>query len=312
MDLNLREEILTKAAQSAVDLSGMTIKSINKEENTLIVKYHFVENENTFDSEMMFDIDDIEGASLEGLKPFIWQDLPRAGNDLAAYALSKYINVPYYQIIDEADISTFYDSDYIFDIEYDGNRYRVVLDEDEAEEVAEKIIKQYMEDDPAGFGEELHNYLYMTNTDRRLKAQDMADSYIRDMRDEDVIEYMDAKDEIDEFDNRIYEIEDEAAEGYEERVQQIEEEKQNRIDALREEAEEKYYDEIYKALGDPLEYFVNQQGIYTAEELMDQSFINVDYEEAVKGRYIDWQQEIFYGEQGSEIPGLDGVYVANV
>jgi len=50
----------------------------------------------------------------------------------------------------------------------------------------------------------------------------------------------------------------------------------------REALQEKYYDEMYKALEDPINYFVDEQGIYTIEDLMKQSFIRIDVDRAAQ------------------------------
>lgn len=49
-------------------------------------------------------------------------------------------------------------------------------------------------------------------------------------------------------------------------------------DKAKEKLKETYSDEVYESLKDPIEYFVEEQGIYTKEELVKQSFIQVDYE----------------------------------
>jgi hypothetical protein len=46
-------------------------------------------------------------------------------------------------------------------------------------------------------------------------------------------------------------------------------------DAARDAAYDEIYEQVYDALEDPIAYFVDDNGIYTVEELMKQSFINI-------------------------------------
>ena len=48
----------------------------------------------------------------------------------------------------------------------------------------------------------------------------------------------------------------------------------------KEKAREKKYEEIKNALKDPVQYFVDDHGMYSREELMKQSFIQIDIEKA--------------------------------
>lgn len=49
-----------------------------------------------------------------------------------------------------------------------------------------------------------------------------------------------------------------------------------------EEEVEKRVKEYEKSLEDPIEYFVNEQGMYTLEQLLEAPFICIDYEEATE------------------------------
>ena len=61
-----------------------------------------------------------------------------------------------------------------------------------------------------------------------------------------------------------------------------EEEDENRMEEIVDEAKEKLreeiYDDWYDGLEDPIEFLVNEQGLYSVEDALKQSFIQVDYE----------------------------------
>ena len=101
-------------------------------------------------------------------------------------------------------------------------------------------------------------YLTISDTDARLIAQEDADARAEDMSDEEFVEWANVGDEFE-------------AASDEQKPQVIEEAKE----AFREDyanTEEK------KIKDDPVGYFVDEQGMYTIEELAKQPFIQIDYE----------------------------------
>ena len=50
------------------------------------------------------------------------------------------------------------------------------------------------------------------------------------------------------------------------------------LDEAKEKLREEIYDDWYDGLEDPIEFLVNEQGLYTEEDALKQSFIQVDYE----------------------------------
>jgi antirestriction protein len=105
-------------------------------------------------------------------------------------------------------------------------------------------------------------YVYITDTDRRIIAGEMADSYVDDIRNEDggnrVIEEarMDVSEYEDADSNRQEEMLNEA------------------VEIVRDE----YYDQIFDELADPYNYFVDEQGMYSPDDFFKASFISIDYE----------------------------------
>lgn len=132
----------------------------------------------------------------------------------------------------------------------DGIDYRIIQDENEAERIAIEQIKNDLESNPEMFIQSwLHSFLYITETDKRIMTSD-EENFIIEMITEDA-------------ENEVFENE---------------EEKEKWID---EQVTEKLKD-FKEGLEDPLQYFVDEQGIYSIEDLLKQSWINIDIEEASK------------------------------
>lgn len=162
------------------------------------------------------------------------------------------------------------------------------------------------------------NYITMSDTDRRLYAQDEADHQVDDMSDEDIIDRKNLESEIDDVDieesenrDKISDLESEVddleselddldEESDSERIEEInneiqrlnsqieglevidyDERKEDIISTAREELREEIYDEIYDELNDPVEYFVDTHGLYTIEELIKNGPIFIDEKQMV-------------------------------
>ena len=105
-------------------------------------------------------------------------------------------------------------------------------------------------------------YVYITDTDRRILAGEMADSYVEDIRDED-------------GGNRVIEEAGLDVEEYEEADSETQEEM---LDKAVEIVRDEYYDNWYEGLSDPYYFLVDEQGIYSAEDFFNANFVSVDYE----------------------------------
>jgi antirestriction protein len=105
-------------------------------------------------------------------------------------------------------------------------------------------------------------YLEVSDTDRRLLSQDMADGYVDDIRDED-------------GGNRLIEEAGLDVEEYEE----ADSERQNEmLDEAREIVYDEYYNNYFEGLSDPYYFLVEEQGLYDAESFANANFVRVDYE----------------------------------
>ena len=115
-------------------------------------------------------------------------------------------------------------------------------------------------------------YLEISDTDRRLLAQDMADSYVDDIRDED-------------GGNRLIEEAGLDVDEYEEADSDKQEEM---LDEAREIVYDEYYNTWYDGLDDPYNFLVEEQGIYGAEDFANASFVRVDTEKLARDLEQDY------------------------
>jgi len=154
---------------------------------------------------------------------------------------------------------------------------------DNAEDFAEQLV------DEMGGLENFSSpeyYVYMTDTDRRLLAGEMADSYVQDIRDED-------------GGNRLIE---EAGLNIDEYEDASEESKEEMLDLASSMVNDEYYDTWYEGLSDPYYFLVEEQGIYSPEDIFNASFISVDYEKLAR----DLEQEYTFIEHDGDL------YVFNI
>jgi antirestriction protein len=176
-------------------------------------------------------------------------------------------------------------------------------------EVVQDIVSQYSEnavddfvgkyDSAVDFAEQLVDdmggiqnfndfqyYLDISETDRRLLSQEMADSYAEDIRDEDsgtrLIE--EAGLNLDEYENAD------------------EQEKEELLDLATSMVSDEYYDTWYEGLNDPYYFLVEEQGMYSAEDFANANFIRVDYEKLADALDQDYTIIEYDGE----------VYVFNI
>jgi antirestriction protein len=129
-------------------------------------------------------------------------------------------------------------------------------------------------------------YVYITDTDRRLLAQDMANSYVEDINYEG-------------GGNRLIE---EAGMDVEEYEEADNETQQEMIDRATEIVYDEYYDNWYDGLSDPYYFLVDEQGMYSPDDFFNASFISVDYEKLAR----DLEQDYTFIEYDGDL------YVFNI
>jgi antirestriction protein len=105
-------------------------------------------------------------------------------------------------------------------------------------------------------------YLDISETDRRLLSQEMADSYVQDIRDED-------------GGNRLIE---EAGLNVDEYEDASDESKEEMLDLASSMVSDEYYDTWYEGLNDPKGFLVDEQGMYSVEDFAKANFVRVDYD----------------------------------
>jgi antirestriction protein len=119
---------------------------------------------------------------------------------------------------------------------------------------------------------DFERYLIMSDTDRRLMAQEMADSYVDDIRDEDGGERLINEGGLD--------------------VDEYNEADSDRQEEMLDEAREVVYDELYNqwydGLNDPYYFLVEQQGLYSAEDFAKSNFVQIDYEALAEALSYDY------------------------
>jgi len=189
----------------------------------------------------------------------------------------------------------------------DEGEYRVFEDHDTAWETAEEELIDMWQSDPGTFPVDwvVEDNIFISDTDRRAIASDESSNLAYDLEnleDEEILERagIDCDDLIDEIDDIEVEIEK-----YEDRLADVwseegngslenylstkqdelilkKNELENQMKELVEEAKESLiseeYDRWYEGSADPVDFFVDELGIYTKEELLKAPFIQIDYE----------------------------------
>lgn len=176
-----------------------------------------------------------------------------------------------------------------------------------------------------GWNVDVESYMWMSDTDIRFWASDMADNDIEGYDEEDVINRSSYSDEYEEIGERITELTDTISEKEDELVPMDEDsdeytELQEEIETLQDElnqlesrkgsiyddARQELYNDLYETHkngldNDPVDYLVNDLGIYgSLEELYDNNIVMFDREQFCE----DLANEGHYGE----ISSYDGEY----
>jgi|SRR5665213_972127 len=149
----------------------------------------------------------------------------------------------------------------------DGVDYRFIWSEDIAERIALAQVTEDLESEPELFTQDwLQSFLSITPTDKRIMASEEADNLVDEVYSaDDLVE----KAELDEEYAKAQES------GNEDRVEKV-------VEKARELVRDSEAERIEEELNDPIQYFVNEHGMYTIEQLMKANFITIDIEEAAK------------------------------
>ena len=219
------------------------------------------------------------------------------------YAVHDYENFPksiYSEYMGEDDFQSVIDyweaiknSDYPEEVVEDYMSYKGMSDFSEAISDMENSYYGKFEDiedfasnwvDGAGMPSNPEYYIYISETDRRLVANEQADFEVGDMSDEDLVERADMKEEYDEAEE----------DGDDDKMNEI-------IEKAKEKIIDEIYNEWYDGLNDPYDFLVNEHGLYDEKSLMDANFIQFDYEKFGK----DLEQDYHVIEHDGEVYVFD-------
>jgi len=194
----------------------------------------------------------------------------------------------------DVEIKSHTQRDNYIEVETDNGTYQIYEDYDDAERYAQQQVKQDLDDNPEYFEKNwLQEHIYVTDTDKRILSDEESSNIVDNMSDDDIIS--ESKNE-EEYENA-----------------KTDKEKEKILDDSRESLRDTKYDEIYDKLSDPIEYFVNEQGIYTQEELLKQNFISIDTESASKDAVdIDGVAHFLSSYDGNEIELKSGSYAYRI
>ncbi len=166
----------------------------------------------------------------------------------------------------------------------------IFKNEDEARSAATAQVKQDLENEPELFTQSwLQNFITISDTDKRIIAGEEADAYVDNQmenREDDLIKEADESDWIEgeKFADQIETIDNEISKAIDEDkdTTALDKKREKIIDAAKERIRSDKQEEIERELEDPVEYFVEHQGIYSREDLMKQSFIRIDVDKAAE------------------------------
>jgi hypothetical protein len=178
-----------------------------------------------------------------------------------------------------------------------------------------------------GWNTDVESYMYMTTTDARFWASDLADGDMDSFGGDEMVERSTYSDEFDELISNISDLEERISEKEDELVQYDEEndseqymELEDELDVLRDELKtmegrkediydnareefrnDRYESHLYALENDPIDYLVNDLGLYgDVQELYDNNVFGFDRDKFCE----DLANEGHYGE----ISSWDGEY----
>ncbi|MFW9872494.1 MAG: hypothetical protein ACFFG0_05270 [Candidatus Thorarchaeota archaeon] len=280
--ISLKEEFLAKEKEE----NEIKITKINIVDNTYEISFEANKLDKNFKSIYIAD-EEMASKSQNELLDFIYESLPNDDEDLAIYAymisehgedsaINFYIDQKDSIEIEKGD----YDNTYIIRTKGDRYSYTIIMTEDAGEQMARERVLEDLENEPEIFDQNwLSYYIYISNIDRQLIAQEDTDNYINDIKESEPERLIE---EAEMYINEYEEADDNIKEELLEKASEI--------------LYEKMFNYEYEAMKDPIEYFVNEQGMYTEEELLKASFIQIDYNEATDAAIRDDGWEHFMGE----------------
>lgn len=164
----------------------------------------------------------------------------------------------------------------------DGTEYIAFENSEDAEKAAIDQVKEDLRESPENFTQSwLENFISISPTDRRIISGEEADNIVDNMSDEDLIKEADMEEEYEEVGNEILELEDPTGLG-KDKYGALTKKQMAILEKAKDKRRSDKQEEIENALTDPIRYFVDDQGIYTKEDLLKQNFIRIDIEKAAQ------------------------------
>ncbi len=175
---------------------------------------------------------------------------------------------------------------FIFD---DGSEYLTFEALDDAERAAVNQVKEDLNENPEMFTPDwLRDYISMSETDRNITSGEEADDYVdNQMGEDELIREAGLKEAWDELDVEKIELEEQrelfSTTDFDEKMDNIQEKMDTIAEKAKEDVRSSKREEIYDALEDPVQYFVEDHGMYTLEQLMKSNIVHIDIKEAAQG-----------------------------
>lgn len=174
-----------------------------------------------------------------------------------------------------------------------GEREWIVFpDSETAEEAAVQKVREDLENEPEVFTQSwLQNFVKISETDKRIIADEEATCYAEGIKDEDdgdrIIGEANLEEELAELQEKL--------DNGDVTEEEFEKEKEELVDKAYEKLVEERTESIEVSLDDPIRYFVDEQGLYSTDDLLKQSFIQIDIDKAAQdaidtdgvGHFID-------------------------
>jgi len=146
------------------------------------------------------------------------------------------------------------------------------------------------------------------------------------MDDDEIMEHADSdtqsdfeerQDKIEDIESEMNKIDldadDEKLEELQKEVDDLEIEQENTKEKAVEEARDNIATDIEEALEDPIQYFVEEQGIYDVEDLLKQPFISINIDEATDDAVAtDGWQHFVASYDGDSIDLPSGTVLARI
>lgn len=226
-------------------------------------------------------------------KSFDWNSASTK-KDLATFFKEKFPSKTLKEIKEEineslSDSSGRYSDEGGASVTVDGEEFNLIENQDKFRDVALKYVKDMLDNEPESFNQSfIQNHVYITDTDRGIIADEEATARYEDMRDREIEEeyYRKHKELILEDDH--------------------DEDSDPDYDAMRESLSSDYAEDIEESLKDPIGYFVDEQGIYTIEELLNSSFIRIDTDEAAEAAVDEDGEAHFLSHYDGNYEETDG------